>query len=110
MGWKRAILTDSGGFQAYSLSVLRRVNDDGLEFTSHIDGSRIFLTPERAIELQRDLGTDIAMCLDFFTPYPSESIEARIAVERTINWAKRSLNVKKNRILLQLFRGQLSKN
>ncbi len=96
MNWDRAILTDSGGFQAHSLSPLRKVNDEGITFSSHIDGSKITLTPEIAIEIQRDLGTDIAMCLDFFTPYPSEYIEARIAVERTINWAKQSLAVKKN--------------
>lgn len=110
MNWERAILTDSGGFQAYSLSELREVNDNGLTFLSHIDGSRIHLTPEKAIEVQRDLGTDIAMCLDFFTPYPSEFIEARIAVERTVNWAERSLNVKKNLVYLQSFRALLSKN
>jgi len=110
MSWKRAILTDSGGFQAYSLSELRSVDDDGLRFLSHIDGSRIHLTPEKAIEVQQDLGADIAMCLDFFTPYPSEFIEARIAVERTVNWAGRSLNVKKNSAYLQLSRVQLSRN
>jgi len=106
MNWERAILTDSGGFQGYSLSELRSVDDDGLTFSSHIDGSRITITPEIAIEVQRDLGTDIAMCLDFFTPYPSEFIEARIAVERTINWARRSLSVKKNHKFLQSFRGR----
>ncbi len=110
MSWERAILTDSGGFQAYSLSELRNVDDNGLTFFSHIDGSRIHLTPEKAIEVQRDLGTNIAMCLDFFTPYPSEFIEARIAVERTVNWAERSLKVKKNPVYLQLSRVVLSKN
>ncbi len=98
MNWERAILTDSGGFQSYSLTELRSVSDEGLTFTSHIDGSRIFLTPEMAIQIQEDLGADIAMCLDFFTPYPSEFIEARIATERTINWAKRSLNIKKKNL------------
>ncbi|MCX7994404.1 MAG: tRNA guanosine(34) transglycosylase Tgt [candidate division WOR-3 bacterium] len=105
MDWDRAILTDSGGFQAYSLSPLRNVDDDGLTFTSHIDGSKIHLTPEKAIEVQRDLGTDIAMCLDFFTPYPSEFIEARIAVERTVNWAKRSLMVKKKPKIFAIVQG-----
>ncbi len=109
IGWTGAILTDSGGFQAYSLSELRKVNDDALTFSSHIDGSRITLSPETAIEIQRDLGTDIAMCLDFFTPYPSEFIEARIAVERTVKWAKQSLNVKKNRLYLLLYRARHSK-
>lgn len=96
MGWDRAIVTDSGGFQAYSLSTLRTVNDDGIEFSSHIDGSRHFLDPERAVEIQHALGADIAMILDFFTPYPAQLMEARIAVERTVGWAKRSLAVKKN--------------
>lgn len=109
IGWTGAILTDSGGFQAYSLSELRKVNDSALTFSSHIDGSRITLSPEKAVEIQRDLGTDIAMCLDFFTPYPSEFIEARIAVERTVKWAKQSLNVKKNRVYLQLYRARHSK-
>jgi queuine tRNA-ribosyltransferase len=96
MGWNRAILTDSGGFQAYSLSALRKVNDDGIEFTSHLDGSKHFLDPERAVEIQDELGSDIAMILDFFTPYPAQLMEARMAVERTIGWAERSLTVKKN--------------
>lgn len=101
MDWERAILTDSGGFQGYSLSELRSIDDEGLTFSSHIDGRRITLTPEKVIELQRDLGTDIAMCLDFFTPYPSEFIEARIAVEKTINWARRSLTAKKKQLSLE---------
>lgn len=96
MGWDRAILSDSGGFQAYSLSTLRKVNDDGIEFASHLDGAKYFLSPEIALDIQGELGADIAMCLDFFTPYPSQFLDARIAVERTVNWAKRSINVKKN--------------
>lgn len=96
MGWDRAILTDSGGFQAYSISDLRKVNDEGIEFSSHLDGSKHFLSPEIAIDIQKDLNSDIAMCLDFFTSYPSQFLDARIAVERTVNWAKRSINAKKN--------------
>jgi queuine tRNA-ribosyltransferase len=90
MRWDGAILTDSGGFQAYSLGDLRQVNDEGLAFASHLDGTRIRLTPEIAIKTQDDLGTDIAMCLDFFTGYPSPLMDARRAVERTIAWARRS--------------------
>jgi queuine tRNA-ribosyltransferase len=101
IGWDRAILTDSGGFQAYSMSDLRNVTDDGIEFSSHLDGSRHFLSPEIALQIQSELGADIAMCLDFFTPYPSQFLEARLAVERTVNWAKRSKEVKKNRMYLQ---------
>ena len=96
MDWDRAVLTDSGGFQAYSLSQLRKVNDDGIEFSSHLDGSKYFLSPELAVEIQDKLSADVAMVLDFFTPYPSQFLDARIAVERTVNWAQRSLHVKKN--------------
>ncbi len=95
MAWNRAILTDSGGFQAYSLSSLRKVNDKGIEFASHIDGSRHLLDPESVIEIQQDLCPDIAMCLDVFTPYPTPFLEARLAVERTVKWAKKSHLVKK---------------
>lgn len=95
MNWDRAIITDSGGFQAYSLTDLRKITDDGIEFSSHLDGSRYFLNPENAVQIQEELGPDIAMCLDVFSAYPMEFLEARIAVERTVNWAARSLTVKK---------------
>lgn len=95
MNWDRAIVTDSGGFQAYSLTDLKKITDDGIEFSSHLDGSRHFLSPESAVQTQDDLKPDIAMCLDVFSAYPMEFLEARIAVERTVNWAKRSLEVKK---------------
>jgi len=98
MGWKHAILTDSGGFQAYSLAELKKVADDGIMFSSHIDGAKIHLTPEKAVDIQHQLGTDIGMCLDIFTPYPSPFLEARMAVERTVQWARRSVEVKKNRL------------
>ena len=89
MHWPGVILTDSGGFQAYSLDDLRTVTDDGITFASHIDGTRITLTPESAVTIQHELGTDIAMCLDFFTGYPSSFMDARMAMERTIQWAAR---------------------
>lgn len=95
MNWDRAILTDSGGFQAYSLTDLRKVNDEGIEFSSHLDGSRHFLSPETAVRIQEELKPDAAMCLDIFSAYPTEFLEARIAVERTVQWARRSLAVKK---------------
>ncbi len=91
MSWDRGILTDSGGFQAYSLNSLRKVNDNGIEFSSHLDGSKHFLSPELAVSIQKDLGSDIAMCLDIFTGYPSSVLDARLAVERTVQWAKRSI-------------------
>jgi queuine tRNA-ribosyltransferase len=95
MGWDRAIITDSGGFQAYSLTDLKKITDDGIEFSSHLDGSRHFLSPENAVQIQDELKPDVAMCLDVFSAYPMEFLQARIAVERTVNWAKRSLQVKK---------------
>jgi queuine tRNA-ribosyltransferase len=95
MQWDRAILTDSGGFQAYSLADLKKITDEGIEFSSHLDGSRHFLSPEIAVGVQEELKPDVAMCLDFFDSYPSEFLEARIAVERTVNWAQRSLQAKK---------------
>jgi len=110
IGWHRAILTDSGGFQAYSLANLKKVSDDGIEFSSHLDGAKYFLSPERAIELQKELGSDIAMCLDFFTPYPSQLLEARLAVERTVNWAKRSKAVKKKPLIFGIIQGATYKN
>lgn len=95
MDWDRAILTDSGGFQAYSLTELRKVSDEGIEFASHLDGSRHFLTPEAAVQVQEELRPDVAMCLDIFSSYPTEFLEARLAVERTVQWARRGLAVKK---------------
>ncbi|UCD20016.1 MAG: tRNA-guanine transglycosylase [candidate division WOR-3 bacterium] len=95
MNWDRAIVTDSGGFQAYSLTDLRKVSDDGIEFSSHLDGSRHFLTPESAVIIQEELKPDIAMCLDVLSAYPAEFLQARITVERTVKWAERSLAVKK---------------
>lgn len=105
MGWDRVILTDSGGFQAYSLSDLRKANDEGIEFSSHLDGSKHFLNPELAIKIQNELGSDIAMVLDFFTPYPSQFLDARIAIERTVHWAKRSINFKKKQPLFGIVQG-----
>jgi queuine tRNA-ribosyltransferase len=90
MAWPRAILTDSGGFQVFSLSELRKVSDEGVRFRSHLDGSEHVLTPERAAEIQLALGSDIAMVLDecIETPAPREAAES--AVVRTTAWAKRA--------------------
>lgn len=91
MGWNRPILTDSGGFQVFSLSDLRKVTDDGVHFQSHIDGSRHFLTPELAVRIQEQLGSDIAMCFDECVPYPCSEKESARAVDRTLEWAERCL-------------------
>ena len=89
MGWDWAILTDSGGFQVMSLSALRKVNDRGVEFRSHLDGSRHLLAPEDAIRIQDGLGTDIAMSLDELIEMPAGAGAVRQAVDRTLDWAAR---------------------
>jgi len=92
MGWPGAILTDSGGFQVMSLSAMRKVKDDGVEFRSHLDGSARRLTPEDAIQIQDALGTDIAMSLDELVELPAEPAQVRAAVDRTLAWARRGLD------------------
>ncbi|HKQ57469.1 MAG TPA: tRNA guanosine(34) transglycosylase Tgt [Candidatus Eisenbacteria bacterium] len=89
MGWSGAILTDSGGFQVMSLSELRKVSDRGVEFRSHLDGSRHLLTPEDAIRIQDGLGCDIAMSFDELVRMPAEAEAVRQAVDRTVDWAER---------------------
>lgn len=88
--WNRPILTDSGGFQVFSLRELRTMSDDGVEFRSHIDGSRHLFTPENVVDTQRAIGSDIFMVLDECTPYPSTYTEARTSMELTVRWAERS--------------------
>jgi queuine tRNA-ribosyltransferase len=87
MAWKGPILTDSGGYQVFSLSGLNRIGDDGVEFASHIDGRRIVLDAKIATEVQNRLGADVIMCFDECTPYPCERSRLEKAVERTIRWA-----------------------
>jgi queuine tRNA-ribosyltransferase len=89
MGWNRPVLTDSGGFQVYSLAALTRVTDDGAEFQSHVDGSRHLFTPELVVEIQEALGPDIAMCLDECPPYPVSRPVAEATATRTLLWAER---------------------
>jgi queuine tRNA-ribosyltransferase len=91
MAWEGPILTDSGGYQVFSLAPLRRVSDEGVLFRSHIDGSEHFFTPELAMELQEGLGADIIMALDEPTPYGASKEEVRRATERTHSWAERCL-------------------
>jgi len=87
MAWDGPILTDSGGYQIFSLNSLTRIDDDGVEFASHVDGAKIRLDPETATGIQHRLGADIIMCLDECTPYPCEQERLQKAVERTIRWA-----------------------
>jgi queuine tRNA-ribosyltransferase len=87
MGWHRPILTDSGGFQVFSLADRRRVREDGVEFSSHVDGKRVFLGPVEAMDIQRRLGSDIAMVFDECVPYPCERDYACQSVAKTLSWA-----------------------
>ncbi|WP_028992255.1 tRNA guanosine(34) transglycosylase Tgt [Thermoanaerobacter thermocopriae] len=89
MNWDRAILTDSGGFQVFSLSSLRKITEDGVEFRSHIDGSRHFFTPEKVIEIQNALGADIIMSFDECAPYHADYEYVKKSMEFTIKWAER---------------------
>jgi queuine tRNA-ribosyltransferase len=89
-------LTDSGGYQVFSLGALRKISEDGVMFQSHIDGSRHFLTPELAVDIQISLGSDIMMCLDECTSYPVSVREAEISLERTLRWASRCHERRKN--------------
>lgn len=90
MGWKGPILTDSGGYQVFSLARLRKVIDNGVEFQSHLDGQPHFFTPEEVISIEKELGSDIIMPLDECAPYPCERKAAEESVIRTILWARRS--------------------
>ena len=90
MSWGRPILTDSGGFQVFSLTSLRKLTEDGVEFQSHIDGSKQYLSPERSMEIQAALGSDIVMAFDECTPFPATRDEALASLELTQRWAKRS--------------------
>ena len=90
MNWDKPILTDSGGFQVFSLGDLRKITEDGVEFRSPINGEKIMLTPERSIDVQRDLGSDIVMIFDECTPYPATYDEAKTSMELSLRWAERS--------------------
>jgi len=94
-GWDNPILTDSGGFQLFSLARLVRVTDEGAVFRSHIDGRLLELTPERAVEIQETLGSDVAMVLDHVVALPNEPAQIRDAAERTVLWARRCLDAAK---------------
>ena len=90
MQWKGPILTDSGGFQVFSLGKLRKITEDGVTFRSPINGSKVFMGPEESMQVQRDLGSDIVMIFDECTPYPATVHEARDSMELSLRWAKRS--------------------
>jgi queuine tRNA-ribosyltransferase len=96
MSWDRPILTDSGGFQVFSLSDLRDIKEEGVTFKSHINGSKHFISPEIAINIENNLGADIIMAFDECTPYPAEHSYAKKSLERTTRWAKRCKEAHKN--------------
>jgi len=89
MRWERGILTDSGGYQVFSLAKTRSIEEQGVVFQSHLDGSRHLITPEEAVRIQSLLGSDIAMCFDECTPYPASYDYVRDSMERTVRWAER---------------------
>ncbi len=90
MHWERPILTDSGGFQVYSLGQMRKITEEGVHFRSPLDGSPIFMGPEESMDVQRRLGSDIVMVFDECTPYPASEEEARLSMELSLRWAARS--------------------
>ena len=88
--WERPILTDSGGFQVYSLGEMRKITEQGVHFRSPVDGARVFMGPEESMRIQRELGSDIIMVFDECTPYPATADEARTSMELSLRWAQRS--------------------
>ena len=94
MNWDKPILTDSGGFQVFSLAELRKISEEGVEFRSHLDGSKHFFTPESVIKIEEALGADIMMVLDECTPYPADPEYTNRSLERTYRWAKRCKEAK----------------
>jgi queuine tRNA-ribosyltransferase len=107
MGWNGPILTDSGGFQVFSLADTRKITDHGVKFKSHIDGSPLELTPERAVDIQQNLGSDIAMVLDECPPGDAEPAVIRNAVQRSIRWAERCKNhhTRRDQVLFAIVQG-----
>ncbi|NQZ10896.1 MAG: tRNA guanosine(34) transglycosylase Tgt, partial [Algicola sp.] len=90
MHWDKPILTDSGGFQVFSLGAMRKISEKGVEFSSPINGDKIMLTPEKSMQVQRDLGSDIVMIFDECTPYPATHQESKDSMELSLRWAQRS--------------------
>ena len=103
MNWDRSILTDSGGFQVFSLAKLRDIKEEGVTFRHHKSGKKLFLSPEEAIKIQNDLGSDIMMCLDECPPYPATKEYLENSVARTIRWAKRCYDANEHKDTQGLF-------
>ena len=96
MNWDRPILTDSGGFQVFSLSKLRKITDDGVEFRSHLSGEKMYITPEKCMQIEEDLGADIIMAFDECTTYGTDYEKSKKAMNRTLEWLDRCYNYHKN--------------
>ena len=96
MHWDKPILTDSGGFQVFSLAKLRKITEEGVSFNSPVDGDKVMLTPEKSMQVQKDLGSDIVMIFDECTPYPATEEQARDSMELSLRWAKRSKDAHDN--------------
>ena len=111
MAWDKPILTDSGGFQVFSLAKLNKIKDDGVYFNSHVDGSLHFITPEKAIDIENNLGADI-MAFDQCSPYGADYAESKIAMERTLKWLDRCYNHHKNdnQALFPIVQGNMFKD
>lgn len=112
MNWDRPILTDSGGFQVFSLADLREITDEGVYFRSHLDGSKHFISPEKAIEIENALGADVIMAFDECVPYPCDYETAKAAVERTTRWAKRckAAHQREDQALFGIIQGSVFKD
>ena len=113
MNWERAILTDSGGFQVFSLGAMRKISEEGVEFRSHIDGSKHMLSPEKSMEIQNALGSDIMMAFDECAPYPADRNYVKNSLERTTRWLKRCKEFHKNteqQSLFGIMQGGMSKD
>lgn len=103
MNWNKSILTDSGGFQVFSLGAMRKISEEGVQFRSHIDGSKHMLTPEKSMEIQNALGSDIIMAFDECAPYPADRQYVKDSLERTTRWLKRCKDYHKNTEKQSLF-------
>lgn len=112
MAWDKPILTDSGGFQVFSLAKLNKIKDEGVEFSSHVDGSRHFITPEKAIDIENNLGADIIMAFDQCSPYGADYFESKKAMERTLKWLDRCYIHHKNpeQALFPIVQGNMFKD
>ncbi len=112
MAWDRPILTDSGGFQVFSLAKLNKIKDEGVYFNSHVDGSLHFIGPEKAIEIENNLGADIIMAFDQCSPYGASYADSKIAMERTLKWLDKCYSVHKNpeQALFPIVQGNMYKD